>query len=484
MMTAPKVSVLIPTYNGAKYVAPAIESVLNQTFTDFELIIADDHSKDRSINIIKKYAKKDKRVRYFVQEKNLGSVGNINSLLLQAKGDYIKILIQDDIMASQYLEEGKKLLDQHPQISLITSYQKFIGDSSEVRKMPTLPAINEIESQKARHSLLTQGNWVGGESATMFRRRDLTVGLFNPAWVWTVDRDMWLRLLSKGNLFVIPQILTYPRVHKGQGTVYLNQGLTYPRENLEQLKIAFLFPQIYGSYSKNYQEKLYEQELIGLIHYINKNKATLGYIFKIARNFRLIGFIKSLIKFYFITSASKIKKSDLAFKFIGFYHDLNFLIVGFYLKLNYNFTFENKRLQTGYGKVFTKGKIKVPIKELVANIWTESGCRATTIENTPHYRWIKDLLEVNESQKTQDNYHKYLSLYYPEENASQGLKKVKKFISSYQGSKNKEEFLTIVISLPGIQNIFTSPNFQIIDGVHRAALACALGKKEIYCRLL
>src|SRR4030042_1873242 len=88
-----KVSVLIPAYNGEKYIEEAIDSVLNQTFTDFELIISDDKSTDKTEKIIRQYAKKDKRIKFIKNSTNLGCCKNINSLILTSCGEYIKILI-------------------------------------------------------------------------------------------------------------------------------------------------------------------------------------------------------------------------------------------------------------------------------------------------------------------------------------------------------------------------------------------------------
>ena len=91
----PKVSVLIPTYNYARYIGEAIESVLNQTFTDFELIIIDDQSKDNTDEVVAKYLH-DPRVSYHKNPVNLGLVGNFNRALELANGEYIKFLLADD----------------------------------------------------------------------------------------------------------------------------------------------------------------------------------------------------------------------------------------------------------------------------------------------------------------------------------------------------------------------------------------------------
>src|ERR1039458_5233071 len=98
-MTPPRVSVLTPTFNYARYLPEAIESVLQQDFRDFELLIADDASTDGSAEIIHRYAAKDERIRFKIHSKNLGMVSNWNWCLSDARGEYVKFLFGDDRLA-------------------------------------------------------------------------------------------------------------------------------------------------------------------------------------------------------------------------------------------------------------------------------------------------------------------------------------------------------------------------------------------------
>ena len=98
-MTPPRVSVLIPTFNYARYLPEAIESVMQQDFREFELLIADDASTDASADIICHYAAKDARIRFTIHSRNLGMVANWNWCLSEAKGEYVKFLFGDDRLA-------------------------------------------------------------------------------------------------------------------------------------------------------------------------------------------------------------------------------------------------------------------------------------------------------------------------------------------------------------------------------------------------
>src|SRR5437899_12562971 len=95
----PSVSICIPTYNGAAHLAPCLESALNQTWTDFELLIVDDASSDDTVAITEACAARDRRVRVARNPRNLGLVGNWNRCLELAKGTWIKFLFQDDLLS-------------------------------------------------------------------------------------------------------------------------------------------------------------------------------------------------------------------------------------------------------------------------------------------------------------------------------------------------------------------------------------------------
>lgn len=265
MEKIPKVSVCIPVYNCERYIGEAIDSVLRQTFTDFELIIVDNHSNDATPEIIKKYAQQDARIIHCRNERNLGLVGNWNRAVLRARGEYIKLLCADDVIEPEHLQAFAKALDENPNVSLVTSYEQLIGDRCDVRNLPDLPATGELDGRLMQKHLLKSGNWVGSPSSVMFRKRDLHIGLFSGYWGWVVDFDMWMRLLSIGNLFVIPRILTHNRVHNQRASAVNDVDYFFIKEELIFLKIAFQFPQIYGSYSKNEQKSMYSALLGRLI---------------------------------------------------------------------------------------------------------------------------------------------------------------------------------------------------------------------------
>jgi glycosyltransferase involved in cell wall biosynthesis len=214
MTITPSVSVLIPTYNYAHFLPECIESVLAQTFTDFELIIVDDQSSDNTDEVVQPYLA-DPRVRYYKNEKNLGLVGNWNQCLHYAKGLYIKFLMADDLFVPTLLEKFVSVIEQHPSVSLITCYKKEFGIRQNTWQLPFSGF--QTGQKIIEHTLLHYG-WLGEPTTIMFKRADLKVGLFNQRFTWLPDWEMWLRLLNVGDCYIIPEPIALIRNHGGQVT--------------------------------------------------------------------------------------------------------------------------------------------------------------------------------------------------------------------------------------------------------------------------
>ncbi|MEO1346882.1 MAG: glycosyltransferase family A protein, partial [Pseudomonadota bacterium] len=115
---SPRVTIGVPVYNGDAYLAEALDSILNQTFTDFEVIISDNASTDGTEQICRDYAARDDRVRYIRQEKNLGAAPNFNLLVPIARGEYFKWAASDDLIAPEFLNYCVEALEKEFDASL------------------------------------------------------------------------------------------------------------------------------------------------------------------------------------------------------------------------------------------------------------------------------------------------------------------------------------------------------------------------------
>ena len=210
----PKVSVLLPTYNAAHFLDESISSVLTQIFTDFELIIVDNCSTDNSREIIAKYLS-DKRVHLHINEKNLGAVPNFNKSLSLAKGDYIKFICSDDKFTPQLLEKFVSVMDKFPNVLLVGCAIQEFGLVSKTLNAPFSGLIN---GKKMIHEILNNYNYLGHPTNVMIRKDGLKAGNFNTDYIWLADWEFWLRILSMGDCFLIPEVLAYTRMHQGQVT--------------------------------------------------------------------------------------------------------------------------------------------------------------------------------------------------------------------------------------------------------------------------
>ena len=125
----PQVSIAMPVYNGEKFIKSAIDSILNQTFDDFELLISDNASTDKTAEICMSY--RDKRIKYYANKKNIGAVYNYNSLFYKATGQYFKWHAYDDICMPTYLEKCVKILDYNPSVVLCYPKTTYIDKNGD-----------------------------------------------------------------------------------------------------------------------------------------------------------------------------------------------------------------------------------------------------------------------------------------------------------------------------------------------------------------
>lgn len=207
----PKVSVLMPTYNQGKYIAEAIESALIQTYRDFEFIIINDCSTDDTEQIIQRYSD-DPRIKVIRNEKNLGDIGNLNKIGDLAQGEYIKFLFSDDLLATpNALEEFVRVLDENPDVSLVTSFYEFFGQYGT--SLQEHPLVGKVSGYETIKNSIVAGNWIGGPSNVMYRKADFEGMKYDGKWRWMSDFDIWHKLLAKGDMYVIPKVLTKFRQH-------------------------------------------------------------------------------------------------------------------------------------------------------------------------------------------------------------------------------------------------------------------------------
>ena len=204
----PKVSVIIPAYNAMSYLPQTLESVLNQTYQDFEVIIVDDGSTDNVEDWIKKVT--DSKVKYISQQ-NQGPAVARNTGITNSKGTYIAFLDADDLWHPQKLEKQVDILDKSPKVGLVYSWVGSVDEQGTVNsKIRKNYAEGNVWQKIIEHNIIECG------SNPMIRRACFEqVGKFDPQIAYAQDWQMWLKIASFYDFKVVKESLVYYRAHSG-----------------------------------------------------------------------------------------------------------------------------------------------------------------------------------------------------------------------------------------------------------------------------
>lgn len=206
-MAAPIVSVNMCVYNDEKYLAQAIDSVLAQTFTDFEFVIVNDGSIDGTGDILASYD--DPRLRIITQP-NQGISRARNRALELSRGRYIAVMDADDVSLADRLERQVAFLDTHPDVGVLGTAARFV-DEFENREWEYWPPISDEE---LRHHLI-QGNPFIHTSVMMRRSVLEALGGYNEDYAYIVDYELFVRSASRTHLANLPEILVLRRYYLG-----------------------------------------------------------------------------------------------------------------------------------------------------------------------------------------------------------------------------------------------------------------------------
>lgn len=219
-MISPKVSILIPVYNGGHFLAECLDSVLAQDFPDMEILMADDGSTDGSSGLMERYAAKDRRIRWWKNPRNLGLAANFNCCLAAARGEYVKFVLQDDKLVSPAavrLMAGA--LDADAEVALVASASQLLDGESRVTEIRDEFKPGTMAGVKTVRDCFKQSvvNHIGEPTVVMFRRALAGRG-FNPRYKQLVDLEMWIHLLAERRFAYLSEPLCAFRQHAAQQT--------------------------------------------------------------------------------------------------------------------------------------------------------------------------------------------------------------------------------------------------------------------------
>lgn len=221
-MPPPIVSVCLPTYNYASFLTCAVESVLSQTFREFELIVYDDASSDNTVEVMRQYLE-DERVTFVRHEINQGLFANFNQSIEQARGRYIKYLCADDWLDQHFLEDTVPLLEADAGLVMATTANWLVDIDGELigeQRGPFGSGIH-VPAADVAVALAQWGNVIGMPTNTLIRRDALVaVDGFDVTYAPASDVHLWLKLLAHGDMGWVPQKRCFVRIHSAHSHSY------------------------------------------------------------------------------------------------------------------------------------------------------------------------------------------------------------------------------------------------------------------------
>jgi glycosyltransferase involved in cell wall biosynthesis len=214
------ISILLPIYNGERFLRESIQSVLNQTFTEFELLIGFNGTVDSSKDIVNSFD--DARIRVFDYGDDVGKAKTLNKLITEATYDWIALQDDDDVWLEKKLELQSKYFEY---VDVVGAFIKYINESGEVMGGPNLSHDHETICK-----LSLMGNNQIANSSSVFRKsKAISIGGWDVSIDGIEDFDFWLRLIRGGSLFTnVPQYLVYHRLHS-------NSNFNTKPQNLDRI---------------------------------------------------------------------------------------------------------------------------------------------------------------------------------------------------------------------------------------------------------
>jgi len=220
----PLISIIMSSYNHEKFISIAIESVLNQTINNLELIIVDDSSKDNSRRIIQNYSKKDSRIKILFHEKNKGIAKTLNDGLEIAKGKFISFIASDDVWSRDKLEKQVEILKKNENLIVWSEGKIIDADGNPTGKLFT--HMHDASKKKKSGNIfkeLIQANFIFG-SSLIFKRENAKSFIFNTALKYLNDYQFVVDLARRYEYFFIPEPLAMYRIHGGNTILLDKEG--------------------------------------------------------------------------------------------------------------------------------------------------------------------------------------------------------------------------------------------------------------------
>ena len=268
-----QISIVMPAYNAERFLAEAIESALAQTWSDFELIILDDGSQDRTREIAQSYALRDSRIRVESHE-NMGVSPTLNRGLALSANEWVAVMHADDVMMPNRLERQLAFLAAHPELDVASSWIRHIDSQGRMIARGESPLV----THEAVQALYQANKLIAFSHPAAILRKNavLAVGGYRQAFWPAEDVDLWNRLVEKGyKILVQPEYLLNYRMHGNAASI---SGARLTRTKVRWLKDCMLHRRA-GMPELDLESFLLSQRSAPLLTRLNRERKDLAKIF-------------------------------------------------------------------------------------------------------------------------------------------------------------------------------------------------------------
>lgn len=270
------VSILIPTYEGEEFIAETLQSAISQTYPHLEIIVSDDSSTDKTVEIVQTFREKSPFPLTLLTHERLGMVNNWNFCISQAQGKYIKFLLQDDLLAPNCIEEMVKLAEQDGEIGLVFSPREILlSEDSDTLKdcLYIYDFARDLHQKWSNLDVIQLGqdllqdpkffqdplNKIGEPSTVLIKKTVFEpLGYFDPELKQIVDVDMWTRIMSQYKIAFVNQTLSQFRIHPRQQSVQNSQNHESKLDTFRFYRKLLLDPS-YDCLPKSFRHQLYNK---------------------------------------------------------------------------------------------------------------------------------------------------------------------------------------------------------------------------------
>jgi len=472
----PLVSIGVAAYNRPELLKRALSCITCQTYKKLEIIISDDCSPGEGTKgVIEQFASRDSRIHTYRQEKNLGIVGNNKFVFEKSTGDFFIWLQEDDEWPELFIEAGVQALLNNPDFDAWCCTMDNIDYYGRVIR--TYPGFSKYTSTSNRTKdiirYLLEPEILGKSQIfhSLFTRQSLKTTI-REYWInenWGTDHSFNAAFLARFRILGSDDVLFHKRV-----VLPNTENGFYISLELKDNPAKHIFP--------------FKESVTYILEHYKAVRTTpyallvvIIMVFRVPRALWNDLINNNMMKRVTIRLSQKMKgqfrKIEIFLRSKYYYLAFNY----FSGKYPWNYKQDIRKTDVRWGIVDTLGTIDVPLEQIVAPICTSHGNQIMQIANTPHYRWIKNLVEGNSDVVSKMEYYQYNKTFFPEDNAEEQSDSIMRLVAEFQ---KKQDFTIEIVICPPKKLFHFPPPFVIFDGVHRAAIAKAFGHKTIRCRIV